>query len=67
MRGVSRRNKENGGSEHIVPGGESQTFAGEVPIPQVPLSCDVRSAYADGKFRPSSLSCDETNRQRHGA
>lgn len=49
----------------LSPEGESRTFA-KVPYPECLYRATLRSAGADGKFRPSSLSCDETNRWRRG-
>lgn len=49
----------------LSPEGESATFA-RVPYPECLYRATLRSARADGKFRPSSLSCDETNRRRRG-
>lgn len=63
LSGAPEREKQEGPS--IVPWGESSTFAG-VPYPECLYHATLRSDHADGKFRPSSLSYDETNRQRRG-
>lgn len=63
LSGAPEREKQEGPS--IVPWGESSTFAG-VPYPECLYHATLRSDYADGKFRPSSLSYDERNSQRRG-